>query len=165
MNNKKTIIYAICLFCVMAVIFAFSSQNKEESNALSMSISNKIENVVEINSKKSFVNEDEKNEYFKKITSKINSILRKNAHAFLYAMFGLFAFLLFTNEGRGDYTASIYTLIASVLYAASDEMHQILSQSRNGRFKDVCIDVFGTVIMLIIIYFVKKIKEKGGKTQ
>ena len=162
LKNRRSIIYAICLFIAMSVIFAFSSQENDDSQALSLAISDKVENVIESRTKKTFVTPEAKDEYVKKLKNDINVAIRKHAHAYLYAMFGLFAFLLFLSEGRCEYTASIGTIFLSTLYAMSDELHQCLTKSRGSTFQDVCIDVFGTAVMLMIIYLFRQ-KRNGAE--
>lgn len=163
MKNRKSIIYALCLMFVMAIIFMFSSQKIDTSHALSQSISNRLEGVIESNTQQTFATPEARAEHFKKLKSDLDNAIRKNAHVFLYAMFGLFAFLLFASEGRGDYGACVNTLFFTMLYAMSDELHQCLTEGRGGRFQDVCIDVFGAALMLMIIYAVKNKKEVKRK--
>ncbi|MBQ9519498.1 MAG: VanZ family protein, partial [Firmicutes bacterium] len=117
--------------------------------------------IVEKNSSKVFETEEAKTKYFDTLKGKFNSIARKNAHAFLYAMFGLFAMLVFVREGRSEYRAAMYTLFFSMLYAMSDELHQCMITGRGGKFSDVCVDVFGTALMLMIIYAVNRLKKRG----
>ena len=54
----------------------------------------------------------------------------------------------------------IKSFIFTFLYACSDEFHQLFIAGRAGQFKDVCIDSTGALIMLLIIYFINKRKDK-----
>lgn len=144
----------------MAAIFGFSSQKNDDSQTLSHAISDRVESVIEKNSTQTFETEEARTEYFKKLKDTLNTAVRKNAHAFLFAAFGLFAFLLFVQEGRCDYAAAIYTLLFGMLYASSDELHQRFVEARNGQFQDVCIDVFGVAAVLILIFFIRTARQK-----
>lgn len=55
----------------------------------------------------------------------------------------------------------MFAFIFSVLYAASDEIHQLFTPTREGRMRDVIIDTAGIYLMYIYIKshlnFVKKL--------
>lgn len=53
----------------------------------------------------------------------------------------------------------LLTFILSVLYAISDEVHQLF-RARTGSVKDVLIDTAGIILAIIVIDIVKKIKTK-----
>ena len=54
----------------------------------------------------------------------------------------------------------IKSFIFTALYACSDEFHQLFISGRAGQIRDVCIDSTGALIMLLIIYFILKRKDK-----
>ena len=151
------------MIAMMIIIFAFSAQKNEDSQVLSHSISDPVESLIENNSQKTFETEDAKAEHYKKLKDRINTAVRKNAHISLYSFLGLFMFLFFVSTGENEYRASIYTLFFCMLYAASDELHQRFVEARNGRFEDICIDLFGTAAMLMLIYAVNAIKRKRAQ--
>lgn len=70
-------------------------------------------------------------------------------YGFLYA-------LLFRALYGGKYVvqkkAFIFAFIIGILYAISDETHQLFVPTREGRFRDVCIDTAG---MLAIYLFIR----------
>lgn len=49
------------------------------------------------------------------------------------------------------------SLLASLLYAASDEFHQSFIPGRNARITDVLIDFFGAIIGILLLTRLKKI--------
>ncbi|MCF0231256.1 MAG: VanZ family protein, partial [Enterococcus sp.] len=53
--------------------------------------------------------------------------------------------------------------IATVLYAISDEVHQLFIAARAGQVTDVLIDAGGAVIGLLILLLVRGIREKIAK--
>ena len=54
----------------------------------------------------------------------------------------------------------IKSFLFTVLYACSDEFHQLFISGRAGQIRDVCIDSTGALIMLLIVYFILKRKDK-----
>lgn len=145
---------------MMTVIFAFSAQDHKQTHATSDIVVKPVESAIQSASKKTFDTEDAEKKYFKDIHTKVNLFIRKSAHFINFSLLGIFMFLLFSSLGRDDLDATMATLFLCTLYAASDELHQRLVSARNGNFRDVCIDVFGTVCMVFFIYIIKRIRRK-----
>ena len=57
---------------------------------------------------------------------------------------------------RNRYVAALF-LVA--LYASSDEIHQLFVPNRAGQVRDVCIDTSGGLVVLVIIFLIKKLIE------
>ncbi len=53
----------------------------------------------------------------------------------------------------------LLTLFASLGYSASDEFHQLFTPTRQGRMRDVVIDLVGMLIMYTIIRNVRYLKR------
>lgn len=85
-------------------------------------------------------------------------ILRKSAHIFEYFVLTL---LLYRAIARNinKKTAILMAVLASLLYAVSDEYHQTFVFGRSGDPVDVLIDSAG---IFIAIFFVKVILRKAG---
>lgn len=86
----------------------------------------------------------------------LSFIVRKCAHMTEYA---ILAFLIYKTIVHIE-NSLIKSFIFTFLYACSDEFHQLFIAGRAGQFKDVCIDSTGALIMLLIIYFINKRKDK-----
>lgn len=89
-------------------------------------------------------------------------IVRKAAHTFEYFMLCIFAHNVLHIYIRSKWRFS-YALIASVLYACTDELHQLFISGRAGCIEDVLIDTFGAILGLISIllwYYIKKARTK-----
>lgn len=87
----------------------------------------------------------------------IFKLLHMVEYGFLYA-------LLFRALYGGKYViqkkAYIYTFVIGILYAISDETHQLFVPTREGRFRDVCIDATGMfAIYLFIRHNINLIKK------
>ena len=57
----------------------------------------------------------------------------------------------------------ISAVAVAVLYAATDEIHQLFVPGRAGRFSDVCIDTLGAVIWLLLFTALRKLWEMIAK--
>ncbi|MEI7750414.1 MAG: VanZ family protein [Candidatus Moraniibacteriota bacterium] len=83
---------------------------------------------------------------------------RKGAHIFEYLVLFLLAFnafrLSYSRERSGFQTMLAGTL--SLLYAFSDETHQLFVPGREGKISDVGIDAIGIVIGLLIVWIIVK---------
>ncbi|HJF40579.1 VanZ family protein [Thomasclavelia spiroformis] len=87
-------------------------------------------------------------------------IIRKIAHMCEYAILFLLIYYGLHKAIKYQYKLLI-SLIISILYACSDEFHQIFISGRSGQFKDVIIDTTGMIIMLSIIYLWQKEKKSN----
>ena len=87
-----------------------------------------------------------------------------------YAVLGVLIFIqiklyrLFTTDWKKIWTAVLLVMI----YAATDEFHQLFVDGRSGQFRDVLIDTFGGIAGIYIIYLICKLRgfrksENGGK--
>lgn len=79
-------------------------------------------------------------------------IERKGAHVFEYLILTLLGMrmLKYFNKPLGKSIA--YAALISLIYAASDEFHQLFVYGREGKLSDVGIDFIG-IIMALLIYF------------
>ena len=61
------------------------------------------------------------------------------------------------SQGSGKF---IYSLLICILYACSDEIHQLLVPGRSGEIRDIIIDGSGSSIMILMYYFYLKLFVK-----
>lgn len=147
-----------CVILVMGVIFGFSSQTYKQTMKTSNIITIPIENQVKKENLE-FKSEKEKKDYLKKLKYKVDKIVRKSAHIFIFGILAVFLYLLCKSFGMEDADAIILTLVLCAVYAGSDEWHQKFVDGRTSQFIDVCVDEFGAVIALIICRLLKKVKS------
>lgn len=102
----------------MVVIFNLSSQPAHQSNKLSTGVTQVIVKTVKKVAPKSEFD-----------IKKFNHYVRKNAHFFAYLVLGI----LVMNAMRGKTRA----LMICILYAISDEVHQMFVPGRGPQVKDV----------------------------
>ena len=147
-NTKRIIIIAVswllAVICA-AVIFKLSGQSGNESQELS----------------------DEVNSWLSLFLGKLLDIgfVRKGAHFFEYCGLSLLIFNAFYQTfGR---FRPLATLLTTLLYSVSDEIHQYFVPERACRLFDVFVDFLGAltglVICMALITLCKRIKERMGK--
>ncbi len=143
------IIKLILLLLCMITIFYFSSDTGVESNKKSSTIIN----IVKIITKK---------DYSDKELETITFIVRKIAHFTIYFLLGFLLINYFCEYFTIDKRMFVILLLLCMLYACSDEIHQVFVSKRSGEVRDVLIDTAGSFLGLL---FYKKLflKEKFDK--
>lgn len=156
-NMIKKIIKLLLILVWMGVIFSFSSDNGAASENKSNTIIMKVYKV--INKEKISKKEEQK------IIDKYVLLVRKSAHFLEYAILGLLV-ISFINEFKQISIKSILiAILVCILYATSDEIHQLFSSGRSARIFDVIIDTLGSSTSIIIYYFInnKLLRRKANE--
>ena len=86
------------------------------------------------------------------IIGALQFIARKAAHFTLYAVLGVLSFLSVISYRNLKYRFRL--LISAgicLLYAASDELHQIFVPGRSGEIRDICIDFCGSLLAITVL--------------
>lgn len=162
-SNKRIIIRIIAFVIAVSIavfIFAMSSQSRKESADTSGGIIRKIAEF--LNGEFDEMTEAEQTEYIESF----QFIVRKAAHFSLYAALCYFlgvAMMTFSSlPYKGRY---IIAYASSVLYAASDEIHQLFVPGRGCQFRDVCIDACGAAFGLFLVWLCFVIYKKARKAK
>ena len=130
---KKFILISMVLLCLI-LIFYFSSENNYESMDTTIKVSRVI-NVEEGNL----------------------SILRKYGHFIEFFVLEILLLSMFSCFIKVDFKIYIISLIFCLLYAFSDEIHQLYVIGRSAQVMDVCIDFCGSIIgsiLFIMVYYI-----------
>lgn len=136
---KKTI-SIILVIIWMLIIFIMSSFNSSDSSNQSNYIVNIISEIFNINN-----------------LNILNLIIRKTAHFTEYLILGILIYNCTLNYNQNTITA----VLICILYAFSDEIHQIFAPGRTFKFLDILIDSTGSILgILIYNYILKKINYK-----
>ena len=154
-DSKKRFLYLIPVIIWMVFIFYMSGKTGQESSGQSGKISLFITNLLEK------VRQDPAQE-MQNLQDILELVIRKTAHMTEYAILFLLSYLAMVKISMSQsrfYNRSIAVLI-SLLYACSDEMHQLLVPDRSGRMIDVGIDMAGVLIVLICMLLSKNTKWK-----
>lgn len=94
---------------------------------------------------------------------KLQYPIRKGAHMTEYAVFTLtvmFAFFVCGVRGGMLYVLSV---LVTIVYAASDEIHQLFVPGRSGQVKDVLIDTFGGILAAAAVKAFKSLFQRTGE--
>ena len=141
---KKVILYVL-IFLWMSLIFFFSNQPSNESTNVSDGIMAKIINVVEVITGHEFSDEQINNIYEYGITP-----LRKCAHFTIYFILGILFYLLIKEYNLELNKTLAISLLFCIIYACSDEIHQLFIFGRSGEIRDVLIDSLGSFLGIFI---------------
>ena len=122
MKNKLNIILVLIW---MLLIFLMSSYNANMSSEQSGVIVNFIANILNINN-----------------LELLSLIIRKQAHYTEYLILGLLLVNLL-KDYHNKYL--LISIIICILYATSDEIHQLFVPGRSCQFQDILIDTLGSI--------------------
>lgn len=131
MTIRKIVSWAAVILW-MAIIFKLSGQIAEESNQLSTGI---VELMIRVIGKLA--------DHIHLDMDSIHHLVRKNAHFIAYLVLGVLAANAFGQSGLHGYKKLFAALGICILYAASDEVHQLYVPGRSGEVRDVLIDSTG----------------------
>ncbi len=146
---RKIIISWIAVILCMALIFKLSSQPAVQSGKLSGEVTNiniKVIEKVKPNTKFNIV--------------KLDHMVRKNAHFFIYLGLGILTINALKRSGVSGYKCRVFALLICILYASSDEIHQIFVPGRAAMVKDVMIDSAGAAVGILVYLGLSKVKTR-----
>jgi VanZ family protein len=90
----------------------------------------------------------------------VEFFIRKASHFGIFFLLGFFTFRALEKVGMPRKKAMIWTLIGIILYACSDELHQMYTGDRTPLVQDVMIDICGgATAILLRALFVRKQKR------
>lgn len=137
MKKNKLSIIPVIIWAL--IIFIMSSFNAEESANQSNFIVNIIASIFNINN-----------------INLLSLIIRKLAHFTEYLILGVLVINMFTkNNTKKPYILSI---LLCIIYATSDEIHQIFTPGRACQIKDILIDSIGSITGIYLFKLLKKRK-------
>lgn len=137
MKNKKLNIILVIIW--MIFIFIMSSFNSNESSNQSNFIVNILSNIFNISN-----------------IEILSLIVRKLAHFIEYTILGILVYNLIYSYNKKIYISTIICII----YAISDEMHQLFVPGRSCQITDILIDSMGSVTGIILLYILYRHKFK-----
>ena len=151
----------ILTIVVMIMIFCFSMETAEQSDQTSGSISREVVKIVHPDYDRLEPVRQ------KSIFDTIQHIVRKCAHFTEYMILG-FSIRLCLESWFGHKTVKHRTLAiissaSAILYACTDEIHQLSIDGRSGQWTDVLVDSSGVFIGVILSTLL--IKALNGKMQ
>lgn len=153
------IVSVILLLSLMVTIFCLSAQVATDSAKLSSGFSYKIISLFYPKLKE--MTYEQQIEFYDSLPIPI----RKLAHFSIFGLLGVFSFLTMVSYKRIGYVLrNVIAFIICVLYAVSDEIHQLFVVGRSCELRDVIIDssgaFLGIFLLCLFCYFVKNIRKK-----
>ncbi|WP_372995810.1 VanZ family protein [Lutispora sp.] len=154
-SNRKLITYISWSLVTlwMLTIFNLSSQAAQQSNNLSTGVSEAIVEVIEKVAPK-----------YDFDIRELNHLLRKNAHFFSYLVLGVLVINALRRSGNKRMTGYALAFVICVLYAVSDEVHQLFVPGRGGQVTDVLIDSAGAAVGItayLLVLEIVRISSRG----
>lgn len=144
MNKKIAIIAWICVVFWMGVIFYLSHQPATQSAQLSSVIAQMIVDFIE--SAVPGLNMD---------MGGFNFYVRKCAHFTAYFILGVLTLMaLMKSDAKKAFFSAV---VICVLYATSDEIHQLFVLGRSCQLRDAFIDSAGALMGICIFIFTNKL--------
>lgn len=151
---KKTI-FVVLLVILIGFIFSMSGENAEKSyNTSGQTIRVVLSIVPEF--------EKQPEEVKVNIIEELQFIVRKSAHFIGYMILGILASGLILHYENINKKYPLAFLIC-VIYAISDEIHQLFVPGRSGQVRDVLIDSAGSLLGIILVMAFVKILIKFNK--
>lgn len=130
---------------VMVMIFQFSAQDAGESSSLSRKVTTKIVSSINYRTHRNWTPQEQ--------AAKVRQLeyyVRKMAHFSEYLLLAVtLAIPLYVHGVRGIWLLLLTELIC-IIYASSDEYHQMFVSGRSAQLKDVLIDSAGALCGILI---------------
>lgn len=181
------IVLGVLIVCNMAVVFLFSSQSGTKSAAVSQKVTANMVELIpkdyldkvteppkqsgtttpEITTNEKKPNQKEPQKELSKeqlaLIKKWHTPIRKLAHMAEFGSLASLAFIFLLTWGGKILWRYAASLGFALVYAATDELHQLFRDGRGARLSDVAIDFAGAFIActlaLIVVMLVRRIKK------
>ena len=141
----------ILLILWLLTIFLFSNDKAEVSSEKSDGISNTIVNIIENISGNNYSEEK-----YEEVLNIVIFIVRKTAHFLEYLILGLLVINVIKDYKVLEVKYIITGVLFCMLYAISDEIHQLFVSGRSCQIKDILIDTTGSITGILIYYLLYK---------
>ena len=135
---RKILAWVIVVLWMM-LIFYFSQQPVSDSRDLSSNITKQLIDIAEKVTPLENVQE-----------SQVHHLVRKNAHFIIYFFLGIFALLALKLTNLKRSTSAVIALVVCMIYAVTDEYHQLFVGGRGAQMKDIFIDWAGAATGIIV---------------
>ena len=156
LNTIRVILITIIIL-ICNIIFGFSNQDGTQSKGVSGKVARIL---IEIQPRYKEIDEIKKEE----LIEKYQKFVSKGAHFSIYAVLGMSITGLMCTYKLTNKKRIYISLIFGILYACSDEIHQIFIEGRSAQVTDVLIDTLGIIFGIIIVIGTQIIIKKRFKT-
>lgn len=80
--------------------------------------------------------------------------VKKTGHVILFGFLGVLLYRSLRGEGVDRLKAAVWAVVIATFYGATDEYHQMFTQGREARIRDVFIDGAGAGVAALFVYYV-----------
>ncbi len=156
MNENKMLrirsnIAGILAVIWMGVIFIFSAQNNEESSVVSEGFSDRI-----VGTAGWLFRLHLSEERLYEIAYAIEFFIRKAAHMTEFAILAVLLYIWLCRWQLTRLRRYGLAVAATILYACSDEFHQLFVEGRAGQISDVAVDGMGALLGLALFLLLQE---------
>ncbi len=87
------------------------------------------------------------------VTSDVNAnvLAHKAAHVAVYAVLSCCAYFAFHTSKIKSHLWHLHAISYCILFAISDEIHQLAVPTRSGKISDIFVDMFGIISIYMIV--------------
>lgn len=152
----KRILLTVLLVIWMGIIFIFSNQNATKSQSTSDKLVSNVIDTVEVIAKEK-IKQTEK----KELIENTRFVVRKIAHFTLFFVLGILVFLTLSSYSIDKLI--LCSFIICLLYACSDEIHQLFLVGRTAKILDIFIDTIGSSFGISLAFAIKYKKQYNNR--
>ena len=159
-RDHAIVLTLLLVLSLMILIFSFSAQPAEESDDISGFFVTLILKILVPDSDS--LDPEAKWE----LEHKVSFVVRKTAHLTEYAVLG-FALLLHVMALQLKLKIrfpGLSAFLVGMLYAVSDEVHQLFVPGRSGEGKDVLLDSVGVLLGVLILSWLRSLQGKRRRS-
>lgn len=151
---RKYITFIIIL-AWLGIIFLLSSQLASTSNALSKEVTKVVVSAVEVVNPNTDLT-----------LETLNNKVRKNAHFFIYFVLAILLLSSLRHRGKLNLRNIFIAFSFCILFAVTDEFHQLFVDGRGGQLRDILIDSSGAltgIFLYILLNWFRILKKETKK--
>jgi VanZ family protein len=156
LKNKKLIIFWAAVLLWMLLIFTFSAQPGKQSDTLSKDVAKVVVETKDQTTTSSKTPIKKIN-----ISAALDHMVRKFAHFVVYMILGILIINAVLQMKKFKAKAYAIAPLLCVLYASSDEFHQIFVPGRTPLVTDVMIDSAGALVGIGLYWVVSRIEKRN----
>lgn len=157
----KKNIWTLAVLLWMCLIFWFSAKPADESADMSQSVGH-LAGELFVRDFREWTPQEQ--DIF---AERIDHFVRKSAHATEYAVLGILFGGMYASWGLRGKKHFLVTAGSGILYAATDEFHQLFVPGRSGQLSDVLLDscgvLAGSVLYIGAVWLVRSWKSRRKK--
>lgn len=160
-KTVRLVISIVLVILWMVLIFVMSAENGQESTDTSDGVVYYIAKAITPNFDELSLAEKQE------IMDSMSGFIRTMGHFCEFAVLGILSFNVLLNFKFKVWQKAFFSLVFSVIYAVSDEIHQYFVPDRVCDIADVAVDSLGALtgiaFMCILVFVIAKLKLRKEK--